>query len=330
MRSQRRERHRRCTKGQGRCNDNQAHRFIEDHSLKRRETKRADQQRQPKFRTAKTDQTPERANDGTADERDWRATGGTCRKIGGRHRPALQSQNWCCCERLKHALGDAPWPFSQTECAGRITAWIDLDRLGANRDLYAAPCQTPQHATCRRAQRESVYRRHGVALGGAITDAGSGFEPARLRRIDEARAADTANRSRLAAERECCAGFDDFAEPLAPLGFNREIDGFAGNKIRAEPNCQRGEPALSFRHRALAHSCIDDRRPSRRPDHFQKRRGRDRHHIAAFNPCRNSAAVCMRTAVKLSRVAQPSKTASAKAMPRRGVDGAGSSCRATE
>jgi hypothetical protein len=124
--------------------------------LQRRETKRADQQRQPKFGTAKTDQTPERANNGTADEREWRAAGGTCRQIGGRHRPALKRQNGCSCERLKHALGDAPWPLAQTERAGRITARIDLDHLGASRDLYIAPCQTPQHATYWRAQRESA------------------------------------------------------------------------------------------------------------------------------------------------------------------------------
>jgi len=55
--------------------------------------------------------------------------------------------------------------------------------------------------------------------------------------------ADTANRSRLAGERQCCAGFDDFAEPLAPLGFNCKIDGFASNEIRAEPNREWREPA---------------------------------------------------------------------------------------
>jgi hypothetical protein len=196
--------------------------------LQRREPKRADQQRQPKFRPAKTDQTAERANDDTADEGQWRAPGGRWRKIGGKQRRALQRQDGRFCQRLKHALGDASWPLAQTECAGRITARIDLDDLGANHDLYAAPCQTPQHAAYRRAQRESVYRRHGVAFADAITDAGSGFEPARLRRIDEACAADTANRSRLAGERQCCAGFDDFAEPLAPLSV------VAGTAFRAK------------------------------------------------------------------------------------------------
>jgi hypothetical protein len=44
-------------------------------------------------------------------------------------------------------------------------------------------------------------------------------------------------------ERQCCAGFDDFAEPLAPLGFNCKIDGFASNEIRAEPNREWREPA---------------------------------------------------------------------------------------
>lgn len=201
--------------------------------MQRRETKRADQQRQPKFRPTKTDQTPKRANDGTADERQWRATGGTCRKFGGRHRPALQRQSGCSCECLTDALGDAPWPLAQTERAGRITARIDLDHLGASRDLYAAPRQTPQHAAYWGAQRESAERRDGIAFLDAITDAGRGLESARFRRIDEARAANTANRPRLAAERQCCAAFDDFAKPLALHGFYGEIDGFAGDEIRA-------------------------------------------------------------------------------------------------
>ena len=262
----------------------------------------------------------------------WRAPGGCVqedrRKTTAR---ATAPRRALFVERLQHALGNAPWPLAQTECAGRITARIDLDHLGANRDLDAAPCQTPQHAAYRRAQRESVLstRRTSPSSTRSPMRAAVSNRPAG-RRIDEACAADTANRSRLAGKRQCCAGFDDLAEPLAPHCFNREIDGFAGDEIRAEADCQRSNPALSFRHSALAHARIDHRRPSRRLEHFGKRHDRDRHDIAGSQSVR-AARPRFRRAERSrpSRVAQPSNTASAKAMPRRGVAGAGSSCSAT-
>jgi len=52
---------------------------------------------------------------------------------------------------------------------------------------------------------------------------------------------------------------------LAPHGFDREIDGVAGDKVRAKPDRQRCDAALPLRHRALAHPRIDDGRPGRAP-----------------------------------------------------------------
>ena len=53
---------------QRRCDDDKAHGLVEDHGLQRTEPECADQQRQPKFRTAKTDQPAECADYRTAAE----------------------------------------------------------------------------------------------------------------------------------------------------------------------------------------------------------------------------------------------------------------------
>jgi hypothetical protein len=56
----------------------------------------------------------------------------------------------------------------------------------------------------------------------------TGFETAGHGRIDKACTPDAADWPGLAAKRQRCAGFDDRAEALAPHGFDREIDGVAG------------------------------------------------------------------------------------------------------
>ena len=53
---------------QSRSDDDEAHRLVEDHRLQRRKPKRADQQRQPKFRTAQADQAAKRADNRAAAE----------------------------------------------------------------------------------------------------------------------------------------------------------------------------------------------------------------------------------------------------------------------
>ena len=68
MRRDGRKGNRRPAERQSRSYDHKAHRFVEDHRLERREPKRADQQRQPKFRAAQTDQPAERADHSTAAE----------------------------------------------------------------------------------------------------------------------------------------------------------------------------------------------------------------------------------------------------------------------
>jgi hypothetical protein len=68
MRRDGRKGNRRRAEWQSRSYDHKAHCFVEDHRLERREPKRADQQRQPKFSAAQTDQPAERADHSTAAE----------------------------------------------------------------------------------------------------------------------------------------------------------------------------------------------------------------------------------------------------------------------
>ena len=90
-----------------------------------------------------------------------------------------------------------------------------------------------------------------------IADTRVGNKRTGNRRIDKARAADTADRPRLAGERERCSGLDDLSEAVAPHRLNGKIDGIAGSEIRPEPDCQWREAPLPFRYRALAHARIN-------------------------------------------------------------------------
>ena len=128
---------------------------------------------------------------------------------------------------------------------------ITLVRAATSTPLLVRPRSTPPIGA--RSARAPIDATGSPSVD-AITDAGSGFEPARLRRIDEACAADTANRSRLAGERQCRAGFDDFAErsphlvsiarstvsPAIKLGPSPTVSG-------ASPRCRSGTARLRIR-----------------------------------------------------------------------------------
>jgi hypothetical protein len=78
MRRDGRKGNRHRPEGQSRSDDHKAHRFVEDHRLQGPEPKRADQQRQPKFRTTQTDQPAERA--------DYSTTAEGCRRVASCNR----------------------------------------------------------------------------------------------------------------------------------------------------------------------------------------------------------------------------------------------------
>jgi hypothetical protein len=95
-----------------------------------------------------------------------------------------------------------------------------------------------------------------------IANAGAGDKAASFRRIDETLTGRAADWSRFAGQRCRRAGSDDIAESITPHGFDGDIYVVAGNKIWSEADGQRGKTALRLRDGALAHSSVNQRRPT--------------------------------------------------------------------
>jgi hypothetical protein len=144
--------------------------LIHRHGRTRSETDEADQDWQAKLAAAETDQAANAADQRRADKRNRRRAPtdkGERRLMPPELSRGFEHSRFC--ERLKHAFGYAPGPFSQAERSRRLATRIDLNHLCANNDLDAVPRQAPDHAADRRAQCHAPDRRDDGAILDPIT-----------------------------------------------------------------------------------------------------------------------------------------------------------------